>query len=258
MKVLKLGDKGAEVKKWQFFLIGQGAKQLVADGDFGQKTHDATVAFQAKHKLIADGVVGNQSYTKAASLGFQLIENPPSVDGNGYDYPPEPTFKPITSNTQRQELFGKFAYSIKTDGSIKVLDNWAINNIVMVNIPQLKGVKGAPASRNIYMHRLAAAQIQQLFKDWEDAALHHLILTWEGSYVPRMVRGSTTTLSNHAFGTAFDINYQWNKLGALPALKGQKGSVRELVTLANKHGFYWGGHYKSRKDGMHFEIGKII
>jgi hypothetical protein len=38
---------------------------------------------------------------------------------------------------------------------------------------------------------------------------------------------------------------------------GQKGSVRELVQIANNNGFYWGGHF-SRKDGMHFEIAKVV
>jgi len=26
------------------------------------------------------------------------------------------------------------------------------------------------------------------------------------------------------------------------------------VPIANRFGFYWGGHYQSRMDGMHFEI----
>jgi hypothetical protein len=37
-------------------------------------------------------------------------------------------------------------------------------------------------------------------------------------------------------------------------LKAEKGSVRELVPIASEQGWYWGGHYQSRKDGMHFEL----
>jgi hypothetical protein len=85
-----------------------------------------------------------------------------------------------------------------------------------------------------------------------------LVLTWEGSFAPRFVRGSNVTLSNHAWGTAFDINYAWNTLGAQPALRGQKGSVRELVPIANEFGFYWGGHFKGRADGMHFEVARPL
>ena len=80
------------------------------------------------------------------------------------------------------------------------------------------------------------------------------VLTWDGSFAPRFVRGSRTVLSNHAFGTAFDINAALNPRGTRPLLVGKKGSVRELVTIANDHGFYWGGHFVAKPDGMHFEI----
>jgi hypothetical protein len=63
--------------------------------------------------------------------------------------------------------------------------------------------------------------------------------------------------SNHAWGTAFDVNYGWNKLGAIPAPVGARGSVRELVPLANQYGFYWGGHFR-RCDGMHFEVARVL
>jgi hypothetical protein len=71
------------------------------------------------------------------------------------------------------------------------------------------------------------------------------------------VRGSNTTLSNHAWGTGFDINAKWNPLGAVPALRGDTGSVRELVPIAHDHGFFWGGHF-SRSDGMHFEVARVL
>jgi hypothetical protein len=43
-------------------------------------------------------------------------------------------------------------------------------------------------------------------------------------------------------------------LGQQPALVGQHGSVHELVELAYRHGFFWGGHFSGRLDGMHFEL----
>jgi len=61
-----------------------------------------------------------------------------------------------------------------------------------------------------------------------------------GGYKPRFKRGVPGVLSNHAFGTAFDINVECNALGATPALFGQRGCVRELVPIAHKWGFFWG------------------
>jgi hypothetical protein len=86
--------------------------------------------------------------------------------------------------------------------------------------------------------------------------LNH-ILTFDGAYTSRFIRCSNKTLSNHAFGTAFDINAGENPLGAQPALPGRKGCVFELVPTAHQFGFYWGGHF-SRRDGMHFEIAKRL
>lgn len=70
----------------------------------------------------------------------------------------------------------------------------------------------------------------------------------------RLIRGATRTISNHASGTAIDVNavahpmtvrHTWSadeiaKVDAFLARLG--GTVR------------WGEHYKSRVDGMHFEI----
>ena len=63
-------------------------------------------------------------------------------------------------------------------------------------------------------------------------------------------------LSNHSFGSAFDINRVDNDFGAVPAFCGRRGSVRELVASANEVGMFWGGRFNTQ-DGMHFEISKL-
>ena len=84
------------------------------------------------------------------------------------------------------------------------------------------------------------------------------VLSFDGAYNPRFMRGSREVLSAHAFGVAFDINARWNRVGTIPEPAGEKGSVRELVALANEFGFFWGGHFKRRPDGMHFELVKLL
>jgi peptidoglycan hydrolase-like protein with peptidoglycan-binding domain len=44
MNVLRIGDRGDDVRKWQFFLIGQGYDPGIADGIFGERTKAATMA----------------------------------------------------------------------------------------------------------------------------------------------------------------------------------------------------------------------
>lgn len=257
MKVLKIGDKGDGVRKWQFFLIGQGFDLGTADGMFGERTKAATMAFQQQHNLQPDGIVGNKTAGTAMIQGFGILHDNRQgiVSAN---WPPKPDFRPLLSFAERAALFGYFAYRHHplpgNPENIIVLDNWASLNLVRIEVPQLIPVRGNP---QVYFHRLAARQFAKLWSDWEQAGLLHHVLTWEGAYAPRFIRGSRTILSNHAFGTAFDINYAWNKLGTQPALVGQKGSVRELVHIAYQNGFYWGGHF-SRQDGMHFEVARLL
>jgi hypothetical protein len=256
LKLIRINSKGPLVTSWQFFLIGQQLYDGIADGNFTSEVQHATIEFQRINNLQPDGIVGNKTYGLAMQLGFDgTIDD--RTDRSGADFPKPPSFQPLVSNEERAKVFGKFSFVSQpipgNPENIKVTGNWVSKNIVMTSIPQLINIKG---SDKVQFHQIAANQLVKLWKDWERAGLLPLVLTWGGSYVPRFIRGSRTTLSNHSFGSAFDINVAWNQLGAVPALVGQKGSVRELVQIANQNGFYWGGHF-SRKDGMHFEIAQI-
>lgn len=258
MRVLKTGVQGSDVRKWQMFLVGQRLAPFAPNGRFGPTTHAATVAFQRKHGLDPDGKVGNQTLGKAMTLGFELIE---FVGAKGSGFPGEPRFKPLIGTAARQEKFGRFSFvpAPQPDNAeaIRIVDNWESENIVKAVIPQLPGIKGAPSSGTVRFHRLAAKQLQDLFKAWSKARLLNRLVSWDGSFAARFIRGSTTVLSNHAFGSAFDVNASLNPLGAEPAFPGKPGCVYDLVRIAHDHGFYWGGHFASRRDGMHFEVAEI-
>lgn len=258
MQILRRGSEGEEVRRWQRFLIGQGLLESAADGVFGPVTERATRTFQRRAKIDVEGIVGPMTYAAALQRGFDVDFTDPLGGEDGGDWPPRPDFLPLVANADRAALFGEFSYEPvgpDTDG-IRILGGWQKANIQHVTVPRLIGVKGAPATGRISVHRLVIEQTRALFQGWQDAGLADLILTWEGSFAPRFVRGSRTNLSNHAWGTGFDMNYQWNRLATVPALRGEKGSVRELVPIAQDHGFYWGGHF-SRHDGMHFEVAQL-
>jgi hypothetical protein len=237
MKVIKLGNRGQEVKDWQLFLIGKGFLQGVVTGKFDEATKTASIAFQSSQGLQPDGIVGNKTIGAAMMLGFSVVPDD-RKDKSSANWPREPAFNPLVNNAARAKVFGKFDFRHKplptNLENIEILGTWVKDNIVSVDVPQLKSIKGSSA---VSFHRLAAPQLKKLWSDWDKAGLIHLVLIWGGSFVPRFVRGSTSVLSNHAFGSAFDINMEWNGLKMVPALVGQKGSVRELVTIANDNGF---------------------
>lgn len=258
---LKVGSRGPLVRRWQMFLLGQGFDPEGVDGMFGSTTRAATAAFQRRHGLTVDGVAGNRTLGQAQLLGFTMVAPVDDPGPTGPSWPPVPAFKPLTGTRARQDVFGRFAYVHEpvpgNFENVRITDDWERTNIVTVELPQLRGVRDAPSSGRVRFHRKAAGQLQALWRAWEDAGLLDRVLHWSGTFVPRFIRGSTSTLSNHAFATAFDVNVAWNRLGAEPARVGQEGCLRELVPLAHQHGFYWGGHFRQRPDGMHFEVAVV-
>jgi hypothetical protein len=260
LQTLRLNDQGPLVVCWQTFLRGQGLHTCVVTGTFDDDTQAATVDFQRCHGLDDDGVVGPFTYAKALKEGLDVISDPLNADKSGPNWPPPPSFKPL-SYADRLKAFGAFSYvSAPQPGNpeaIQIGGTWVRDNITRVVVPQLaQFISGGAVS----FHKAGADKLIALFAAWEAAGLLDRLLSWDGGWAPRFVRGSKVNLSNHAWGTAFDVNARWNYLGVRPALVGDKGSVRELAEVATGLGWYWGGHYgylgtsSARPDGMHFEL----
>jgi len=261
LRVIRLNSRSEEVVRWQLFLRGQSpTSEVIATGNFDKQTDVETRLFQKSHGLKADGIVGNQTYGAALMLGFSLADDLDSE--SDINYPRQPAWIKQITNAERYTTFGTFKYvpapSSGDPEAIRITDDWAKKNIATFEIPQLKGVIAAPSSRKILLHVKFGPAVVKTFAEWEAAGLSGKVLTWGGAWVPRFVRGSRVTLSNHAWGTAFDINAPWNGLGKVPAHRDQKGSVRDLLLIAAENGLFSGCWFKGRPDGMHFEAGVLL
>ncbi|MBA3440391.1 MAG: peptidoglycan-binding protein [Pyrinomonadaceae bacterium] len=71
MRILREGMTGPDIEQWQKFLNREGFLPGKADGAFGNETHQATIRFQRKHILKADGIVGDRTLNTARRLGFE-------------------------------------------------------------------------------------------------------------------------------------------------------------------------------------------
>ena len=91
-----------------------------------------------------------------------------------------------------------------------------------------------------------AAEFHTLIEPIDTGALD------DWAYCYRMVRAEPTKLSNHASGTAIDLNSTKHPLGKAGTFPTEK--VPMIQALAKKYGLTWGGDYKTRKDEMHFEV----
>jgi hypothetical protein len=251
LPTLILGDKGQWVGVWQGVLIASGFSlhPYGADEHFGKLTAEMTRRYQRAFGLEPDGVVGPSTW---ATVGEQehLPITEPFTDS---------PFPPIQN---RGVVFGEIQHqpapTTANPEGICILGSWVQDNIVRVELPELVGILGAPSDGGVYFHKLGAEQLQGLFAAWREEELLDRIEAWAGSWVPRYIRGSRSVLSNHAYGTAFDLNAPWNPMGAEPAHVGERGCLRELVPIAHDFGFFWGGNFRGRPDGMHFELAKVL
>jgi peptidoglycan hydrolase-like protein with peptidoglycan-binding domain len=273
---------GPDVEAWQRFLISQLGLTWDANGVYGPKTFRATNAFQSLHAIGVDGKVGRDTLTVAKELGFvepEMPESPaPEAPAPPAPAPSTPTDDPSSTfpNFPRptvvytEENFGgRYTYrDVPGSDEIVITDGWESRNLTRVMLPRLAGIpfyslgNTVKSDGRMRFNKRATDQLMALWQAWDDAGLSNRIKTFGGAFNSRYRRKSARRkyldLSNHAYGTAFDINIEWNAFGKTPAAMNKLGCVRELVQIANQFGFYWGGHYPNSKDGMHFEIGKLF
>lgn len=76
-----------------------------------------------------------------------------------------------------------------------------------------------------------------------------------GALCARLIRGSSSSISNHSWGTAIDVKLD-DRLDSF----GDGGTQFGLLLLAelfNEEGWFWGATY-GREDSMHFEISEEV
>jgi hypothetical protein len=127
-------------------------------------------------------------------------------------------------------------------------------NLIKVTPPFRMTYEGKPVEQLVF-HRLAAAALQRALQTvWDyygrdQKKIDALgISKTAGTYNHRMIRGSATKWSNHAYGAAIDINAEENGFNV-------EGNIPlPMIAAFKAEGARWGGDYKGRKDPMHFEF----
>lgn len=104
--------------------------------------------------------------------------------------------------------------------------------------------------KRIYCNKDFVLPLTQAFKNLIATGHVKEIKTWDGCFNIRKKRG-LTSMSLHSWGIAVDINAFENGLGKTPKLSAG------FVKCFTDAGFNWGGNFKSRVDGMHFELSNI-
>jgi len=139
------------------------------------------------------------------------------------------------------QAVGNYTYRVLGGGMIAPDPAWVKSHIVTDTVPILGRVT---CNKALFPQLKAAlAEVQQ-------RGLANTIHSTAGCYYPRFIAG-TSSLSNHAFGLAIDINAPENERGTAGQMN------RQVVQIFESWGFTWGGtwHYT---DPMHFEMNKMV
>ena len=99
--------------------------------------------------------------------------------------------------------------------------------------------------------RADVAPLLLAFAAWWDQNVEPLVVPGNWGYAYRDIRGASG-LSNHASGTAIDLNAPRHPLGAVGTVPAAKRAAIEAK--AASLGLRWGGSYSGRKDEMHAEV----
>ena len=261
------GDSGLLVERWNQFLkdhnFAHGEKQFDEESQKGTRSFQAAFNKKANASILTvDGIVGNM--TLGCGLAFDTTDD---FDARlaaklwGYSYPEiAAQAKSPLSQEQMHDVFGRIeAKPAGEPGNMErliITNGWEAEHLRSVALPQLKGIAGGQPK--VPFHKELTHQLTALWSAWEKAGLLPDVKSFEGTFSRRYKRGSKHELSNHCWATAFDINYSANKLNAFPATPDEIGCVYRLVPMAQAFGAYWGGFYRGRLDGMHFEFTRIM
>lgn len=114
-------------------------------------------------------------------------------------------------------------------------------------------VKVSEGGISIWVHREVAPLFEAAILECTKRGYRFDKVKDDWGYAHRLIRGSTTTLSNHSWGLAADLNATKNPMTADG--KNHTDMPAWVVAVFTKHGFSWGGNYSGkRKDPMHFEF----
>lgn len=140
------------------------------------------------------------------------------------------------------DLVGTFRYTVLGGGRIAPDPAWVRANIRTEAVPVLGSVT---------CHKDLFPQLRAALLEVEQRGLAGAIdpRQYAGCYYPRFI-ANTTTLSNHSFGLALDVNTAGNQRGTVGEID------RDVVAIFKTWGFAWGGDWRWT-DPMHFELSEV-
>ncbi|WP_297621381.1 M15 family metallopeptidase [Nocardioides sp.] len=155
---------------------------------------------------------------------------------------PDAKLTAIPTGDTLGSVVGTYRYRVIGGGRIAPESSWVAANIRTEVVPIL----GSVTCHKDLFPQLRAALLEVQQRGLSDA-IHPG--EYAGCYYPRFI-ANTTTLSNHSFGLALDLNVPGNGRGTVGQMD------RDVVAIFKTWGFAWGGDWRYT-DPMHFELSEV-
>jgi hypothetical protein len=155
---------------------------------------------------------------------------------------PDAQLTALPTGTTLGSVVGTYRYRVIGGGRIAPDPAWVAANIRTEAVPIL----GSVTCHEDLFPQLRAALLEVQQRNLADE-IHPD--EYAGCYYPRFI-ADTTTLSNHSFGLALDLNVPGNGRGTVGQID------RDVVDIFKKWGFAWGGDWRWT-DPMHFELSEV-
>ena len=253
-------NQRADVVLVQTLLLARGfAKLGDADGVCGKNTIDAIVDFQSNFLRRPDGKIDpggtswrnlSGTYTGVASPS-QPPASPAAAAGSITRTVPRPD--PATINIGLKPVSNSFMLAKigQPRGDYSQLCQPPTlpllrRNLVLDSVGPFRVTGLVPAVLSL---KAVMIDIER-----EQPTVYKALGT-AGMLCCRWVRGSSTSISNHSWGTAIDLT-----LGGVLDVRGDNQVQVGLSLIApifNRHGWFWGAGFRT-EDGMHFEPSESI
>ncbi|PTT91571.1 peptidoglycan-binding protein [Pelomonas sp. HMWF004] len=245
-------NQPADVKVVQALLNQRGFDCGQVDGRCGRRTVQAIISFQSDFTRTPDGRVdpGGKTLARLNNEGATMPPKP-ELNASLTRLVPAPLKSAINgglkavSNDFMTQALGAPRDSYAVD--CQPLTNVRLKrNITSASVGPFRVTGLAPAVKSL---NEVMSEIQRMRPEVYKA------LGTAGMLCCRYVRGSTSSISNHSWGTAVDLT-----LNGVLDRRGD-GKVQYGLTLIapifNRFGWYWGATFKT-EDAMHFEAGQEL
>lgn len=125
-------------------------------------------------------------------------------------------------------------------------------------LPRLRLWQIPTVDRRLKLRDGAAGFMLVHFALWFDQTIERLDAKEQyddWGWASRPIRGSST-ISNHASGTAMDLNATKHPMGVKTSATFSSGEIHKIHRRLEFYNscIFWGGDYQNRPDAMHFEL----